>query len=182
MEQVAAFYGYQEALQIADLAACKHTAHLCPSLTRNSIFVPPGTAFGRADPPQEQTPGHSQQALLSSSPFSGYWVFLFLSPFPGISPCSSHGSSPGGSMEDLQLLDSLYPALLRQDPAGFSLQRLLRCCKTQASGRMQKRQRWCLIFYFASRFLSDGVGDRARGTAGVGKVEKRGEKSRKQPR
>lgn len=109
-------------------------------------------------------------------------VFLFLSPFPGISPCSSHGSSPGGSMEDLQLLDSLYPALLRQDPAGFSLQRLLGCCKTQGSGRMQKRQRWCLIFYFASRFLFDGDGDRARGTAGVGKVEKQGEKSRKQPR
>lgn len=102
MEQVAAFYGYQEALQIADLAACKHTAHLCPGTTRNSIFVPPGTAFSRADPPQEQTPGHSQRALLSSSPFSGYWGFFVPLPipwdfsllFPWIQPWRIHGGSP----------------------------------------------------------------------------------------
>lgn len=113
MEQVAAFYGYQEALQTADLAACKHSAPPCPSLTRNSIFVPPGTAFSRADPPQEQTPNTGASPASPALLFPLLRVFIL---FSGISPSSSHGSSPGGSKEDFQLLTVLpswiHPALL----------------------------------------------------------------------
>lgn len=148
MEQVARVCGHQEAPQLADLAGCNQAAPLCPSLTRNSIFAPPGTVFSPQTHPGSKHPAgarlcHPQRAVLSSSPFSGNFFcssphsLVFLLPLP----------------VDPALEDSSCPCC----PAGFPLPcsaelltagTVLGCHRTRVSARMQKRWRWRLIFLF----------------------------------
>lgn len=75
------FYGHQEAPQIADLPDCKHAAPPCPSLTRNSSFAPPGTAF-------RPGPGANKHhwGWAETSPASPALLFLIIGLFLGSFP------------------------------------------------------------------------------------------------
>lgn len=123
MEQVARVCGHQEAPQLADLAGCNQAAPLCPSLTRNSIFAPPGTVFSPQTHPGSKHPAgarlcHPQRAVLSSSPFSGnffvplriLWYFSFLSPWIQPWRTAPARAAPQGSR---------CPALLSSSPRGL---------------------------------------------------------------